>query len=121
MEILVGKTTAYKDETVKDFVTFPKGPIDLDLPSGKKWASQNIGAVIPTEAGDYYAWGEVEPKSRYEWSTYKYCKGTGSYRDFTKYSTKSIYADGETADNRDELLAGIEAYNRRERRFGGLK
>lgn len=105
VEILVGKTTAYKDETVKDFVTFPKGPIDLDLPSGKKWASQNIGAVIPTEAGDYYAWGEVEPKSRYEWSTYKYCKGTGSYRDFTKYSTKSIYADGETADNRDELLA----------------
>lgn len=101
VDIIVGKTPI--EGTVSTFITFPKGPIDLDLPSGKKWASQNIGAVVPTEAGDYYAWGEVEAKSRYEWSTYKYCKGAG-FTDFTKYITKSYYSGGDTVDNRDELI-----------------
>ena len=36
--------------------------IDLDLPSGTKWASCNVGATKPEEYGGYYAWGETEEK-----------------------------------------------------------
>ncbi|MDE6294661.1 MAG: DUF1566 domain-containing protein, partial [Muribaculaceae bacterium] len=39
--------------------------VDLDLPSGLKWATCNVGASSPTEYGDYFAWGETKPKSSY--------------------------------------------------------
>ena len=48
--------------------------VDLGLPSGTKWATCNVGANSPEEYGDYFAWGETEPKSYYGWSTYKWCK-----------------------------------------------
>lgn len=46
-------------------------PVDLGLPSGNKWASCNIGANSPEEAGYYLSWGELEPKENYSYSTYK--------------------------------------------------
>lgn len=39
--------------------------VDLGLPSGLKWATCNIGASSPEDYGNYYAWGEIEPKSTY--------------------------------------------------------
>lgn len=39
--------------------------VDLGLPSGLKWATCNVGASLPEEFGDYYSWGEVEPKEEY--------------------------------------------------------
>ncbi len=41
--------------------------VDLGLPSGLKWATENIG-------GDnyYFAWGETSIKQTYSWETYKY-------------------------------------------------
>ena len=47
--------------------------IDLGLPSGTKWACCNIGANEPTQEGEFYAWGELEPKLSYDYKTYKYC------------------------------------------------
>lgn len=46
--------------------------IDLGLPSGTKWACCNIGASTPEQYGYYYAWGETQPKSMYNWDTYVY-------------------------------------------------
>ena len=63
--------------------------VDLGLPSGILWATCNVGASKPEEYGDYFAWGETEPKTTYNWSTYKYCKGT--YDTMTKYCTNSYY------------------------------
>ena len=37
----------------------------VDLGLSVKWATCNIGALSPSEFGDYYAWGETMPKSRY--------------------------------------------------------
>lgn len=72
--------------------------VDLGLPSGLKWATCNVGATIPEEYGDYFAWGEVEPKEGYYWSTYKYCAGSSS--TMTKYCTQSDYGkDGFTDNN----------------------
>ena len=44
--------------------------VDLGLPSGTLWATCNVGANSPEEYGDYFAWGETEPKSIYDWNTY---------------------------------------------------
>lgn len=60
-----------KDDKSSTISTTPKinlGPhdfVDLDLPSGLKWATCNIGAKNPWEYGDYYAWGETESKQPY--------------------------------------------------------
>lgn len=39
--------------------------VDLGLKSGLKWASCNIGATNPWDAGEYFAWGETTPKKGY--------------------------------------------------------
>ena len=39
--------------------------LDLGLSSGIRWATCNVGASIPSEYGNYYAWGEIEPKESY--------------------------------------------------------
>ena len=45
------------------------GYVDLGL--SVKWATCNVGANNPEDYGDYFAWGETEPKDVYDWSTYK--------------------------------------------------
>lgn len=67
--------------------------VDLGLPSGTLWATYNIGATKPEEYGDYFAWGETEPKEVYDWSTYKYVKASGAYDldSITKYNMSSWY------------------------------
>ena len=72
--------------------------VDLGLPSGIKWATCNVGATTPEEYGDYFAWGETEPKDNYSLTTYKYCNGSSS--TMTKYCTSSSYG---TVDNKTEL------------------
>lgn len=37
--------------------------VDLGLPSGTLWATCNIGAEIPEDFGDYFAWGETDPNA----------------------------------------------------------
>ena len=74
------------------------GYVDLGLPSGVKWAKSNVGAVDPEDYGDYYAWGEVEDKASYNWSTYSWCYGTDD--SMTKYCTNASYG---TVDNKTIL------------------
>ncbi len=46
----------------------------VDLGLSVKWASWNVGASKPEDYGGYYAWGEIEEKDEYDWSTYKYVR-----------------------------------------------
>ena len=56
--------TVTKDESYTAiFEKFKPEYVDLGLPSGLKWATCNVGATKPEEYGDYFAWGEVEPKT----------------------------------------------------------
>ena len=55
--------------------------IDLGLPSGTLWAERNIGAAEPEEYGDFYAWGETEPKEEYTWYNYKWGEKSTKYND----------------------------------------
>ena len=61
----------------------------VDLGLSVKWATCNIGANSPEEYGDYFAFGEVKPKSDYTWSNYKWCES--STYTLTKYCTESNY------------------------------
>ena len=83
--------------------------VDLGLPSGLKWASFNLGASKPEEYGEYFAWGETEPKDAYTWSNYKWCIDGNSYA-ITKYCIDSQYGyngftDGETILNPEDDAA----------------
>ena len=72
----------------------------VDLGLSVKWATCNVGAQTPEDYGDYYAWGETEPKDFYFWDTYKYCDGT--YNSLTKYTDGAYGKDG-FSDNKSVL------------------
>ncbi|MBR4809040.1 MAG: Ig-like domain-containing protein [Bacteroidales bacterium] len=76
---------------LNEYASVTKEYVDLGLPSGTMWATFNVGAEAPEEYGDYFAWGETEPKpkSQYNWGYYKWCKG--SKMTLTKYSTRAYY------------------------------
>ena len=92
---------------VKSFTTDPYtavAPEAVDLGivvNGKnlKWGSFNLGATKPEEYGDYFAWGETNPKDNYSWSTYIWCNG--SYDTLIKYNNTSSY--GTVVDNKTVL------------------
>ena len=76
----------------------------VDLGLSVKWATMNVGANAPEGYGDYFAWGETEPKDYYNWSTYKWCKG--SYNTMTKYCTDSDFG---SVDNKTTLELSDDA------------
>lgn len=73
----------------------------VDLGLSVKWATCNVGATKPEEYGDYFAWGEIEPKTDYSWSTYKWCNG--SYNTLTKYFINSEDGNNGFTDNKTTL------------------
>lgn len=79
--------------------------VDLGLPSGLKWAAYNVGATSPEELGDYFAWGETEPKEDYSWATYKWCLNADAY-NLTKYNDESWSG---SVDNKSELELSDDA------------
>lgn len=62
--------------------------VDLGLPSGNLWAKCNLGASAPEAYGDYYAWGEVEPKQKYTYPNHKWYKEGAPSLGFTKYNNE---------------------------------
>ena len=58
------------------YLTCPDGHhphiIDLGLSSGTMWACCNVEADTPEGYGGYYAWGETNEMSTYDWRTYTY-------------------------------------------------
>ncbi len=81
--------------------------VDLGLPSGLLWATCNVGADNPDDYGDYFAWGETQPKDTYNWSTYQYCNG--SYNTLTKYCSNSSFGYNGFTDDLTTLLPEDDA------------
>lgn len=75
----------------------------VDLGLSVKWATCNVGATAPEKNGDYYAWGEIQPKDD-SGTPYKYYNGTD--RSLTKYCTNSSCG---TVDNKTTLEAMDDA------------
>lgn len=61
------------------------------------WAKRNVGASTVEESGDYFAWGETEPKKVYDWNTYVWAK---DYYHLIKYNTENKYG---VVDNKTRL------------------
>ena len=84
----------------------PKGFVDFGLPSGTLWSTKNIGATNGDTAeswyGNYYAWGELEPKEQYIWPNYKYANG--GYNKLTKYCNDSGFGNDGFTDKLTQLV-----------------
>ena len=98
---MVAPTESKDSTTVEDPYN---GHRYVDLGLSVKWATCNVGASKPELYGDYFAWGETQPKGYYDWSNYKWCNG--NYDSLTKYNTDSIYG---TIDNKTVLEAADDA------------
>ena len=81
--------------------------VDLGLPSGTLWAICNVGADTPEDYGDYFAWGETQPKDTYDWDTYEWCNGGGNL--LTKYCNNSSYGNIGFIDNLNTLQTDDDA------------
>lgn len=73
----------------------------VDLGLEVLWATCNLGAKNPEEFGNYYAWGEVEPKDEYTLENYQYYKD-GKYDPLT--TSSSTYIQGTEYDAAHVLL-----------------
>lgn len=96
-------TTAYGNQLVFNTLN---GWIDLGLPSGILWAISNIGADYPEDYGDYFAWGETEPKNTYSWNTYHF---GSDYNKLSKYCNNPVYGIYGFTDNLTTLQLSDDA------------
>lgn len=77
---VVGSFDRYAGESIRPVRVKKAGEheyVDLGLPSGTLWATCNVGASSPEEYGDYFAWGETEPKDTYRDRNYTYVLPSG--------------------------------------------
>ena len=84
--------------------------VDLGLTSGTLWATCNIGADNPQDAGLFFAWGDTvghgsDPSDGYlfSWDNYKWCVVVDYFSHFTKYCTESSCGNDGFADGKYEL------------------
>ena len=59
------------------------------------FATKNLGAKRPEDTGDFFAWGETEPKEVYSWETYKL------------QTSQFYYKDGEFLHSQDDAATVI--------------
>ena len=68
----------------------------IDLGFDVYWHEFNVGASSPEEFGDYYAWGELEPKTTYTWDTYN-CNGGDRYTTYDGGYTYCLWQEDDAA------------------------
>ena len=75
IKTLTGEATSKEPDT-PDNPDTPEGIENghnwVDLGLSVKWATCNVGATKSEAYGDYFAWGETQPKSYYNESNYSY-------------------------------------------------
>lgn len=82
-------------------------PEAVDLGLSVRWASFNLGASSPEEAGNYYSWGEtqVKPANQANWRGYKLCEDIALWT-FTKYNETDGLTRLEPADDAAHVALG---------------
>ena len=73
----------------------------VDLGLSVKWATCNVGAKKPEEYGDYFAWGESQPKKIYDSSTYEHYFNNDC--GLIKYCTNINYGKSDFIDKKTVL------------------
>ena len=75
--------------------------VDLGLTSGTRWATCNIGATNPQDAGLCFSWAETAKKTSYGSGSYKYLNLSSG--NLTKYCYRSDYGHNGYTDNKSVL------------------
>ena len=91
------------EDVIQQQIDFWSEWVDLGLPSGTLWAKYNLGVDsknleqqldkkgIFTYFGDYYSWGEIQPKKcKHSWESYKF--SPGGHALFDKYVSNERFA-----------------------------
>lgn len=83
----------------------------VDLGLSVMWCDRNLGALSVEGIGNYYAWGEVEPKESYSWKTYAYGSSENNVKDIglnisgTQYDAATkMLGDGWRMPTRAEFI-----------------
>ena len=81
--------------------------VDLGLPSGRRWATMNIGANDINERGDVYTWGSVSP-AQYTKGDYKSVTRIGweeyfDFKEFDQYNNCVFYKYNNSPDANHQL------------------
>ncbi len=84
------------------------GYVNLGL--SVKWAFCNIGANLPEEYGDCFAWGETETKHNYSWGNYRLASGDRT--SLKKYCTDINFSHWARIDNKTTLELEDDAANK---------
>lgn len=80
----------------------------VDLGTGTKWATCNLGANYSSDGGSWYAWGETKPKATSSWSNYNLCSSGDDINNviFSKYNTRDRWG---AVDNKIRLETADDA------------
>ena len=75
----------------------------VDLGLSVKWATCNVGASSPEDYGDYYAWGETETKSTYNWNNYKWSINNVFFNKYCLYSNHGAVDNKTVLESSDDV------------------
>lgn len=80
----------------------------VDLGTGVKWATCNVGASFPGDYGRHFAWGETEAKPDYSWENYRFRSSGNSPETvrFLKYNSSDGIVCLDRADDVATLFWG---------------
>ena len=90
------------ENEIKSKIDFWNQFVDLGLPSGTLWSRYNLGVdhnklSKPEDwYGNYYAWGETQPKEAYTWDTYQFDKNLIKYNEEDNLTELQFIDDAAT-------------------------
>ena len=97
-------------EFVPVFISDTHEYVDLGLTSGTLWATCNVGAYRPQDAGLFFAWGDTVGHGSdtsdgylFSWENYKWGEVAGEDTNFTKYCSDSSRGKDGFTDGKNEL------------------
>ncbi len=93
--IKIWQSGKYTDVNNADSIALVRKNLPVDLGLSVKWSSNNLGASTPEGYGDYYAYGETEPKTEFSWDNYKFGQSTA----LTKYNATDKLSELLPADD----------------------
>lgn len=111
-QVTFGDSTYQGEVVTLEAVGDPQG---VDLGLSVRWSDRNMGAGIRTDAGDYYAWGEVSVKESYTLSNYVHVPAQTFLTNHTFSSTDdldllSLGTDGDiSASEYDAVTVAMDS------------
>ncbi len=102
------KVTDVVKITFEDATETPDIPTEklVDMGLSVKWASWNVGATKPEEYGNFYAYGEVEPKEEYTLLNYQWYYT--DYNDWDCDEWEKYYKLGKTITGTNYDVAHVK-------------